>query len=231
MSEVLRATNLCKSFLSPLGEQFAIWKGVCLSAEPGQTISITGPSGSGKSTLLHILGTLAKPDSGELLFENFDVSQLSKRAQDDLRRDKIGFIFQRDYLIPKVTVWENFEVVASVQKLSPKFWRPRAESLLQRVDLLGRKNFSLGLLSGGERQRVAIICALLKNPRLVLADEPTGNLDFQHEADVEELLLSLCRENGAALIVATHNRSFASRAEKQFEFSAGALYGPKPRPL
>ena len=197
---------------------------VYLSVAAQQSVAIVGPSGSGKSTLLNLLGTLDQPDQGTI---GFDGKNLAMMAGDELARFRnlnIGFVFQSHYLLPHLTVLENVlvPVLAQESEVGEEVLR-RATQLLQRVGLADREKHLPGRLSGGERQRAAVVRALINQPRLILADEPTGALDRVSAAEVGRLLLELNREHGITLIVATHSEELAARMDRVLSMENGAL--------
>jgi len=215
--------NLSKVFAGP-GEQIHILQAISLEIQEGETIAVVGTSGSGKSTLLHILGTLAKQTSGTLFFRGRDVSVLSNAAKAAVRNKEIGFIFQFHYLLPEFTTLENVAMQAVIGGVSRKEALEKAEEALCRVGLADRASFNVSALSGGERQRAAIARAVLLRPKVLLADEPTGNLDEKNGRRVTELLLELNAADAMAMIVVTHNPELAGCMGKRFELKSGDLY-------
>ena len=198
---------------------------VSLKVMPGEFISVVGPSGSGKSTLLSVIGCLAKPTSGRVLIDGVDVTELSEAELSDIRCLKIGFIFQFFNLIPTLTALENVELpMIFAGKLSEWEMRDRALELLDLVGLVDRANHRPSELSGGQQQRVAIARALANDPALVLADEPTGNLDSRTGSEVISLMEELNRETGKTFIIVTHDRNVAKRTRKILYMVDGRLY-------
>ncbi len=198
---------------------------VSLKVMPGEFISVVGPSGSGKSTLLSVIGCLAKPTSGRVLIDGVDVTELSEAELSDIRCLKIGFIFQFFNLIPTLTALENVELpMIFAGKLSEWEMRDRALELLDLVGLVDRANHRPSELSGGQQQRVAIARALANDPALVLADEPTGNLDSKTGSEVISLMEELNRETGKTFIIVTHDRNVAKRTRKMLYMVDGRLY-------
>ena len=196
-----------------------------LQVAPGEAIAIIGPSGSGKSTLLNIIGTLDHADSGSVELEGESLSGSDEGRLAALRSRKLGFVFQFHYLLPQCTVWENVLVpTLSHAAGKPAGAEERAKRLLDRVGLGGRLNHRPGQLSGGERQRVAVVRALINQPKLLLADEPTGALDRHHAEELINLLLELNREEGVALIVVTHARELAFKLGRVLELRDGKLH-------
>ncbi len=198
---------------------------VSFKVMPGEFISIVGPSGSGKSTLLSVIGCLAKPTSGRVLIDGVDVTELGEAELSDIRCHKIGFIFQFFNLIPTLTALENVELpMIFAGKLSEWEMRDKALELLDLVGLVDRANHRPSELSGGQQQRVAIARALANDPSLVLADEPTGNLDSKTGSEVISLMEKLNRETGKTFIIVTHDSSVAKRTRKILYMVDGRLY-------
>jgi len=222
MSNVLTAGNICKSYRD--GQQVTeVLHGVDLCINRGDMLAIVGSSGSGKSTLLHILGTLDKPDSGSLTILGKDIAKLSSLQKAALRNQQLGFIYQFHHLLMDFTALENVAMPLLIRGLSTSVAQQRAADMLQRVGLAHRVSHRPSELSGGERQRVAIARALVAEPALVLADEPTGNLD-QHTAEqIYQLLRSLNRELGTSFIVVTHDLELASRLDRYVLMRDGHL--------
>lgn len=215
--------NLSKTFDAP-GEQIHILQGISLEIQEGETIAVVGSSGSGKSTLLHILGTLASQTSGELFFRGRNVAALTSFEKAAVRNRDIGFVFQFHHLLPEFTTIENVAMQAIIGGLSRREALERAEAALLRVGLEDRASFDVTALSGGERQRAAIARAVLFRPRVLLADEPTGNLDEKNGRRITELLLELNVADAMSLIIVTHNPELAGRMGKCFELKSGDLY-------
>lgn len=213
---ILQAKGLKKNYRTP--ESLTVLSDVSLSLQRGESIAICGRSGEGKSTLLHILGTLEAPDSGTLEIEG---TLCTPALAPQLRRRSIGFVFQAFHLLEDFTALENVLMPAKILRrpLSPDF----GTALLSSVGLAHRANFPAKLLSGGERQRVAIARALCNDPGLILADEPTGNLDAVNAIAIGDLLLSLVRKHNKSLIVATHDPRLASLCDKTYYLSNGIL--------
>ena len=185
-----------------------------LEVEKGEFISIMGPSGSGKSTLLHLVGLLDRPSSGSILVNGRSVSELSDRDLARLRNEEIGFIFQTFHLIPDLNVIDNVEIPLLYRRSSGSERKRRAEAALQQVGLSARMRHFPGQLSGGQRQRVAIARAIVGNPGILLADEPTGNLDSQMGDEIMEILQNLNQEQGTTVIMVTHDPKLAERTER-----------------
>jgi len=222
MNDVLVARQLSKSYreaelVTP------VLHGVSLTVARGEMVAIVGSSGSGKSTLLHILGTLDQPDQGELMVLGQAVKQLSADEKAQLRNQHLGFIYQFHHLLMDFTALENVMMPLLIGKVSPSEAKRRALVLLDKVGLSHRVNHRPAELSGGERQRVAIARALVGQPALVLADEPTGNLDHQTAEQIYQLLRQLNQELSTSFIVVTHDRSLAARLDKQYWMRDGVL--------
>lgn len=202
----------------------AALRGVSLDVRHGETLAVTGPSGSGKSTLLSILGGLDRPTRGEHLFDGRPLDALDDDALSRLRNREIGFVFQAFHLLPQLTVLENVEAPFLYGDTPPDEWRPRAEAVLARVGLLARAGHRPSELSGGEAQRAAIARALVTRPRLVLADEPTGNLDTATGDEIAALLAELAAD-GATVVLVTHDERLAARARRVVALRDGRVDG------
>ena len=214
--------HLSKSF-STRGEPLVVLRDVSLSLAGGQHAAILGPSGSGKSTLLFILGTLDAPSSGSVRLNGTDPFSLDESGLAEFRNHTIGFVFQDHYLLPQLTVLENVLIPAMADGAPSREAVERARFLLERVGLSERREHRPAELSGGERQRAGVARALLLKPALVLADEPTGNLDRKSAAAVGELLIEMQREEQTMLLVVTHSLELASRFERRYEIDDGML--------
>ena len=205
-----------------------VLKGVSLEVARGESLAIMGPSGSGKSTLLNIIGTLDRATSGEVVLAGQDLSKLDEAALATVRSRRIGFVFQAHHLLPQCSVLENVLVPTLANKESDLKSAPeRAERLLKRVGLGERMTHRPGQLSGGERQRVAVVRALINQPQLLLADEPTGALDRVAAEQLAQLLLELNREEGVTLIVVTHAPDLAHKMGRVLELKDGVLVAGK----
>jgi len=221
-SNLLKVRGICKSFNSS-GTRLEILKGVDFDLDKGETISIVGASGIGKSTLLHILGTLDYPDSGVLFFLDEEVFRYDPGKLAQFRNRSIGFVFQFHHLLAEFSAIENTMMPALIKGTGRQKAKEAAEKILVRVGLKERMNSRVGTLSGGEMQRVAIARALSLNPAILLADEPTGNLDKKNSEQVHELLLELNQEFGMAMIVVTHNMELSSFMQRCVTIYDGQL--------
>jgi ABC-type lipoprotein export system ATPase subunit len=195
---------------------------VDLTVAPGETVAIMGPSGCGKSTLLYLLGGLDRPTAGEIWLNGQDITRMSERALARLRREAVGFVFQAFHLMDELTAVENVELPALLAGRSPRAARRRAEELLERVGLADRAKFLPTQLSGGQRQRVAVARALVADPLVVLADEPTGNLDSAATREVLRLFDQL-HQAGQTLVVVTHDPRIAATADRMISMRDGAF--------
>src|SRR5438445_6787254 len=225
-SPLLKLIDVSKRYESPTGaEAVPVLRDVTLEIGRGESVAIVGPSGSGKSTLLNIMGTLDRPSSGQVLLDGRELNQLDDIQLAAVRNRRIGFIFQAHHLLPQCTVLENVLVptLASAGRASRNGAPERAERLLKRVGLGERATHRPGQLSGGERQRVAVVRALINQPQLLLADEPTGALDRASAGQLAQLLLELNREEGVTLIVVTHALDLARKMGRVFELKNGTL--------
>jgi lipoprotein-releasing system ATP-binding protein len=202
-------------------ETVRVLRGVNLSVNPGETVAVIGASGVGKSTLLHVLGTLDRPTSGRVWFAGEDVFARSEAGLARLRRSEVGFVFQFYNLLGEMTALENAMLPALLQRLPAAEARERAGAALTEVGLADRLGHRPGELSGGEQQRVAIARALVGAPRLILADEPTGNLDPKTSEVIWDLFLRLQAERGLAVIIATHNHDLARKADRGYRLVDG----------
>ncbi len=222
MAPIIRLENVSKDFLEG-AQARPVLRGVSAAFEEGQFIAIRGRSGSGKSTLLNLIAGIDMPSSGDIYIDEVAVTRLNQRARTLFRRDHIGFIFQFFNLIPTLTVLENVRLPAELSGRDERTVSTGALDLLERVGLADRRDVFPDKLSGGEQQRVAIARALAQNPRLVLADEPTGNLDDRTGEAVMDLLDAMTRQAGKTLLMVTHSREMASRADTVYEMHDGKL--------
>lgn len=222
MSSLLSVRDLHKSFFEG-GAEIHILRGLDLELAAGERLAIVGESGVGKSTLLHIIGTLDKPTKGKILFDDKEVPLEDEAALAKFRNREIGFVFQFHYLLPDFSALENVMFPALIEGMGPERARVKAEQLLELVGLKNRMSHRPGKLSGGEQQRVAVARAVVLQPKLILADEPTGSLDLRIGEEVQDLLFHLNQKEGVSLIIATHNREFAQKIGRQAELQDGRL--------
>jgi len=220
---VLRLRDVWKTFPLAGGGELHALRGVSLDVLAGYALAVTGRSGSGKSTLLHIRAGIEAPTSGVVEMLGRDLASMSEAQRTLERREHVGLVFQFFHLLPHLSVRDNTALPALIAGEPRRTWEPRVAELLDRVGLAGRSQETVERLSGGEQQRVAICRALLRRPRLLLADEPTGNLDDETGQRVLDLLLQLAREQGSALIYVTHSRELARRADATVRLHSGVL--------
>jgi putative ABC transport system ATP-binding protein len=218
---IVVANNLTKIYGSGTNRVEAL-KGVNLNVQQGEFIAVLGPSGSGKTTLLNMLGALDRPTRGQVFIDNVETSRVAERNLYRIRRGKLGFIFQTYYLVPTLNAMQNV-LIPVLPMRGNKRYEKRAQRLLDIVGLKDRTHHKPGELSGGEQQRVAIARALILNPPIVLADEPTGNLDTKTGAEIIELMKRLNKERGKTFIIVTHDRRIADVAERAFYLLDGEL--------
>ena len=217
---MLKINDLKKKY-STLDGEIAALDGVSLTAADGEFIAIVGKSGSGKSTLLNMIGGLDIPDSGSILLDGTDIVKLSNRQTAKLRRQKIGIIYQFYNLIPELNVSENITLPTELD--GGEIDNERLSDILKSVGLDGRENAYPNTLSGGQQQRVAIARALYSKPSLILADEPTGNLDAENGAEIMRLLKDMNKKSGATVLIVTHSESVAREAERVITISDGKI--------
>jgi lipoprotein-releasing system ATP-binding protein len=223
MNELLAVRDLRKSFIEGASE-IHVLRGANFALAEGERVAVVGESGVGKSTLLHILGTLDRPTSGQILFRGKELPLDDETSLCEFRNRQIGFVFQFHYLLPDFSALENVMFPALIQGMDGQQARSEGERLLESVGLKDRMNHRPGKLSGGEQQRVAVARAVILQPSLVLADEPTGSLDLRIGDEVQDLLFQLNEEKKIALIVATHNREFAHKIGRRVELRDGQLF-------
>ena len=221
--QLYKLIGVGKEFAGP-AERVEVLSNVDLTVQYGESVAILGASGSGKSTLLHIMGTLDDPSRGTVQFAGQDVKTLGERRKARLRNKEIGFVFQFHYLLPEFNAMENVAMPGILAGMGRDEALGLAERALERVGLAHRKEHHVTTLSGGERQRAAIARALILSPRVVLADEPTGNLDEKTGTHVAELLQSLNQELGMTFVVVTHNHELADAMQRRLELRSGELY-------
>ncbi|MGE4441130.1 MAG: ABC transporter ATP-binding protein [Desulfomicrobium sp.] len=223
MSEVYRLENVGKAYEQ--GEEtITVLSGVELAVRGGDSLAIIGASGSGKSTLLQLMGTLDVPSSGTILFNGDDISTLGWKERARIRNKNMGFVFQFHHLLPEFSTLENVAMPGIIGGMAKGEALERADAALSRVGLAHRRHHRVTTLSGGERQRAAIARAILLEPAVVLADEPTGNLDERTGREINDLLLHLNKDQGVTLVVVTHNAELAQCMRRTLELRSGELY-------
>ncbi|TDL87805.1 ABC transporter ATP-binding protein [Meridianimarinicoccus aquatilis] len=220
---VLKLDGVQRRYNAGSRAEVAVLRGVSLTLVPGELIALVAPSGAGKSTLLHIAGLLDRPDDGTVHIAGQNVAGLSEAARTTLRRDTVGFVYQFHHLLPEFSALENVMLPQRAKGTSVAAATDRAVGLLDRVGLSARASHRPAALSGGEQQRVAFCRALANGPKLLLADEPTGNLDPDTAEQVFSALVDVARETGLAGLVATHNPALAARMDRQVRLEGGYL--------
>lgn len=222
---LLELNNIHKYYETSSGEKQYVLNDISLKVDRGDTFAIIGPSGSGKSTLLNIMGTLDKPISGNVLFKEKDVYSLNEQELATIRNKHIGFVFQKHYLLPQLSVIENIllPVIPLKDKLKLKQAQSRAENLLEDVGLSGKRNQLPGQLSVGECQRASVVRALINEPELILADEPTGSLDNDSAIQLRNLLAIIKKKYSVAIVVVTHSLEFAGAMDRVLKLHSGKL--------
>jgi len=214
--------NLKKSFLHE-GRNIPVLKGIDLTVDEGEMLSIVGPSGAGKSTLLHIMGTLDLPSAGRVFYEDQEVTSYSRARVAEFRNRSLGFVFQFHHLLPEFTALENVMMPGMIRSESRAALEKRASDLLGEVGLGERLTHRPGELSGGEQQRVALARALIMEPKLVLADEPTGNLDTNTSVAMHDLLCRLNQQRGTTFLIVTHSRDLADKMQRVVQMRDGRI--------
>lgn len=222
MTELLKCENLIKVYKES-DQNVEVLKGVSFSVQTSEHVAILGSSGSGKSTLLHLLGALDTPSSGKVYFEGQDIFALSTKQQARFRNQSLGFVYQFHHLLPEFSALENTAMPLMIAKISKKIALERANDMLKKVGLGHRVGHRPSQLSGGERQRVAIARALVNEPKLVLADEPTGNLDDETGAAIFELLNDLKKQMNTSFVIVTHDNGLAKQLDRVLTLRRGLL--------
>jgi lipoprotein-releasing system ATP-binding protein len=215
---MIKGTNLSKSY-----GKLEVLKSVNVEIKQGEVVSITGPSGAGKSTLLQLLGTLDIPQNGSVSYDGVELSSLKSRKLASFRNQNIGFIFQFHHLLPEFTAIENVCMPAFILGMSKKEAKVRAEELLELLGLKGRMEHKPNELSGGEQQRVAVARALMNNPKVIFADEPSGNLDTDNAEELHKLFFKLRDELGQTFVIVTHNERLAAMADRVIQMKDGRV--------
>ena len=222
MSSILTTHALCKTYVSG-PQEVEVLKGIDLEVSVGEIVVIMGPSGVGKSTLLHLIGGLDRPTSGEVLIDGDNLFLLKDKELAVFRNNAIGFVFQFHHLLPEFSALENVMIPGMMHGRDITMVTQKASSILQEIGLGQRLNHKPSELSGGEQQRVAVARALVNNPRLILADEPTGNLDKQNSETLYELILELNKKHGQTFLIVTHNELMTTHAQRVIELEDGMI--------
>lgn len=220
---IIKTTGLTKEYQVSKVETLKVLKGIDTEIFEGEVITIVGPSGAGKSTLLHIMGTLDKPTKGEVIFDGEDVFRLSSNELAKFRNTRIGFVFQFHHLLPEFSAIENVCLAAMISGKSMKSVEPKAKDILTEVGLGERLHHKPSELSGGEAQRVAIARALINSPKVILADEPTGNLDTKNSDEVMHLIFDLRKKYNQTFVIVTHNEKFAEMTDRTLKMVDGVI--------
>jgi len=218
---MITVKNITKSF-----DDLQVLKGIDMKIERGEIVSIVGPSGAGKTTFLQILGTLDRPDSGTIIYEGVNVNLLKEKQLSKFRNQNIGFVFQFHHLLPEFTALENVCIPAFVANLSRAKAESKAREILHFLSLDERLDHKPGELSGGEQQRVAVARALINDPSVILADEPSGNLDSQNKMELHELFFSLREKFKQTFVIVTHDKELANMADRMLTMRDGIFVNP-----
>ncbi|MBQ4179083.1 MAG: ABC transporter ATP-binding protein [Elusimicrobia bacterium] len=216
----LETKNLTKNYIVPKSGEVKVLKGIDLLINSGEKVALTGPSGAGKSTLIHILGLMDKPTSGNVLIDGNDITSFSPSKLAKMRKENIGFVFQFHYLLADFTVMENILMPVWNERKTKKEY---ALNMLETMGLTDRANHMPNELSGGEQQRVALARALINNPKILFADEPTGNLDRKTGEKIETLMFEMCNKLKTTLLVVTHSQELANLADRQIKIVDGKI--------
>ena len=218
---MIRTENITKNFGT-----LQVLKGIDLHIDKGEVVSIVGPSGAGKTTLLQIIGTLEKPDTGSVYIDDVDVTQLSGNKLSRFRNQHLGFVFQFHQLLPEFTAIENIMIPAYIAGIKPSEAKQRATELLQFMGLADRATHKPNELSGGEKQRVAVARALINQPTVILADEPSGSLDSQNKTELHQLFFDLRNKFGQTFVIVTHDETLAATTDRTIHLRDGLIINP-----